>query len=148
MIKICEFCGAEFEVDDKNSNAKRIKYCSYKCRYTAGNRMAGKGGAPLKECECVICGKKFMHSRYCVACSEECRRKHNIQRILARYHENKSEDKPIRTEKPKPKQNKVSSAWKIEAEARKHGMNYGQYYALMLQKQEIEERERRKANEI
>lgn len=144
MIKICEFCGAEFEVDDKNSNAKRRKYCSHKCCYTAGNRMAGKGGAPLKEYECVICGKKFMHSRYCVACSEECRRKHNIQRILARYHENKLADKPIREEKPKPK--KVSSAWQIEAEARKHGMNYGQYYALMLQKQEIEERERRKAN--
>ena len=39
---------------------------------------------------------------------------------------------------------KVPPAWQIEAEARKVGMNYGQYYALMLQKQEIEERERRK----
>lgn len=96
--------------------------------------------------KCLVCGSVYLADRINSAtCSLEC----------AEIRTKENQDKHRKTEKelndyfaPKPKEkrkpNLVTPAHEIEAEARKHGMNYGQYYALMLQKQEIEERERKK----
>lgn len=103
---------------------------------------------------CPICGMPYLTNRSNSAtcsepyCQEENNRQKARDRFKRKYHEEKDLDKSFleEIEKSKPKRNFVTPAHEIEAEARKHGMNYGQYYALMLQKQEIEERERRKAN--
>lgn len=149
MVKrICEYCGCEFEVEEHTRNSGRKRFCSYECRYKAGNERV-KRGIKYHNMICLTCGKPYIATRLdSVSCSLECRHKRNQQLAKERYQRANWEEKRFREEAKKcklPQRPKtVTPAHEIEAEARKRGMNYGQYYALMLQKQEIEERERRK----
>lgn len=146
MIKICEFCGNEFEIIGDTPNNRRRKYCSDNCKKLVANQQKRKGRHNLV---CSVCGKIFLSDRRDrVCCSVECGHERNKQ--LAKelfkkaYWDNKKEQEEAKVIYERPKRKKVTPAHEIEAEARKVGMNYGQYYALMLQKQEIEERERKK----
>lgn len=146
MIKICEFCGNEFEIIGDTPNHRRAKYCSDECRKLVVKQQKKKGYHNLV---CSVCGKIFLSDRRDrVCCSVECGHERNKilakERFKRQYYENKAEKEEAKVVYVPPKRKKVTPAHEIEAEARKHGMNYGQYYALMLQKQEIEERERRK----
>jgi hypothetical protein len=146
MIKICEWCGSDFYVEEYKKNSNRQRFCSYECRYKAGNeRLRVK--VKYHNMVCLTCGKVYLSRRLdSVSCSPECKQKRNQQLAKERYHRLFDEEKKLK-EKRKSKsteKRKIIPMHEIEAEARKHGMNYGQYYALMLQKQEIEERERRK----
>lgn len=153
MIKKCEFCGSDFEFIGDTPNHRRKKYCSKECCIKSNNKKTnGKRKlVPLKQFFCSVCNKPYTTNRSdSKTCSLECRHERDKMLARRRYHlevgiSNKFLEE-YKTEKKKAI--KVPPAHEIEAEARKHGMNYGQYYALMLQKQEIEERERRKANEI
>lgn len=148
MIKKCACCGKDFEVADGKSNTARIIYCSYECRYKSQNRK--KKPVPMKNLVCSVCGNVFLSERKDrMTCSLECRHERGKQLARERNQRAKKiEDKFLDDyQKSKPKPKEVTPAWQIEAEARKLGMNYGQYYALMLQKKEIAERERRKKGE-
>ncbi len=102
----------------------------------------------LYNMKCLVCGSVYLADRINSAtCSLEC------GEIRAKENQNKSR----MTEKelndyfaPKPKEkrkpNLVTPAWQIEAEARKLGMNYGTYSAMLYMQKDREERERRKAN--
>ena len=147
MIKICVVCDCAFETNGDTPNEKRKKYCSDACRKEAVKQQKKRGYHNLV---CSVCGKIFLSDRRDrVCCSVECG--HERNKILARerfkkqYYEEKAEREEARVIYEPPRRKVVTPAHEIEAEARKVGMNYGQYYALMLQKQEIEERERRKA---
>lgn len=149
MIKICEFCGNEFEIIGDTPNNRRKKYCTKACCIKANNKKtnAKRNLVPMKNFICSVCGKPYITNRSdSMTCSRECRYERDKKLARERYRReigisNKFlED--YKEERQKAK--KVPPAHEIEAEARKHGMNYGQYYALMLQKQEIEERERKK----
>lgn len=151
MIKICEFCGNEFEIIGYTPNNRRKKYCTKACCIKANNKKTnGKRElVPLKQFFCSVCNKPYMtHRSDSKTCSPECRHERDKMLARRRYHlEMGISNKFLEDYKTEKKQaKKVPPAHEIEAEARKHGMNYGQYYALMLQKKEIEERERRKAN--
>lgn len=151
MIKICEFCGNEFEIIGDTPNNRRKKYCTKACCIKANNKKTnGKRElVPLKQFFCSVCNKPYMTNRSdSKTCSLECQHERDKMLARRRYHVEMGISRKFledyKTEKKKA--TKVPPAHEIEAEARKVGMNYGQYYALMLQKQEIEERERRKAN--
>lgn len=102
----------------------------------------------LYNMKCLVCGSVYLADRINSAtCSLEC------GEIRAR----ENQDKCRKTEKelndyfaPKPKEkrkpNLVLPAHEIEEEARKRGMNYGTYSAMLMMEKEREERERRKAN--
>ena len=151
MIKKCEWCGKEFDIIGDTPNNRRRKYCEKACCIMANNKKTnGKRElVPLKQFFCSVCNKPYTTNRSdSKTCSLECRHERDKMLARRRYHvemgiSNKFLEE-YKTEKKKA--TKVPTAHEIEA--RKHGMNYGQYYALMLQKQEIEERERRKANEV
>lgn len=151
MIKKCEWCGKEFEIIGDTPSNRRRKYCEKACSIMANNKKTNgmRELVPLKQFFCSVCGKPYITNRSdSKTCSLECRHERDKMLARRRYHlevgiSNKFLEE-YKTEKKKA--TKVPPAHEIEAEARKHGMNYGQYYALMLQKQEIEERERRKAN--
>jgi len=84
--------------------------------------------------KCVMCGKEIVNAKsnyrkYC----DECRYQRNIERVRE-CNQRRSERRAasrnpyryyIEPERPRPK---VSIA-DANAEARKHGMNYGQYWA-------------------
>lgn len=141
MIKICEFCGSDFEVIGDTPNHRRKKYCSKKCCTKANDRKKnGKSElVPIKQFFCSICGKPYTTNRSdSKTCSLECRHERDKMLARRRYHlevgiSNKFlED--YKTEKKKA--TKIPLAWQIEAEARKHGMNYGMYYALKQMEKE------------
>ena len=56
--KICEYCGAEYEVN--YSNASTSRFCSNKCK-SAWRRHSGKDNV---EKICEYCGKKFITNKY------------------------------------------------------------------------------------
>lgn len=145
MKKICVQCGNEFEVEDGKSNSARTIYCSYECRYKGNNGRNKRH--KLYNFVCAVCGNVYLSNRRdSVTCSPECRYERDKQLARERNQRAKQAEEHFLKEyqESKPKNKEVPPGWQIEAEARKVGMNYGQYYALMLQKQEIEERERRK----
>jgi DNA-directed RNA polymerase subunit RPC12/RpoP len=148
MKKICVFCGKEFETTGNKGNVARKIYCSYECRYKGNNGRNKRH--KYHNFICSICGRVYLSNRKdSITCSPECRYERNKQLARERNQRAKQVEEHFLKEyqESKPKKKEVPPGWEIEAEARKHGMNYGQYYALMLQKQEIEERERRKKGE-
>jgi len=148
MIKICEWCGSDFYVEEYKKNSNRQRFCSYECRYKAGNERV-KNEVIYHNMTCLTCGKVYLSRRLdSVSCSLECKHKRNQQLAKERYHRLFNGEKKLSDNSKKTEKRIIQPMHEIEAEARKHGMNYGQYYALMLQKQEIEERERRKANAV
>ena len=142
MIKICAFCNEKFEVDDGKSNTARIIYCSYECRYKGSNRK--KKPKPMKNLVCAVCGNVFLSERKDrMTCSHECRHERDKQLARERHKREKQVEEKFLDDyqKSKPKPKEVTPAHEIEAEARKRGMNYGMYYAML---QMEKERERRK----
>ena len=92
-----------------------------------------------KEKVCVACGKTFLTKKgNKTCCSDECKRKRNIELTKERYHteyKNKpKEDKP--SAKTTRKRRTKVSVWEIEAEARKRGLSYGVYCALLQMENE------------
>ncbi len=149
MVKKCEFCGKEFEIIGDTPNERRRKYCDEKCRIKANNNKTNgkRMRVPLKNFVCSVCGKSYLTNRsVSMTCSPECR--HERDKQLARERHNTSvmlekqflED--VKRERQKTK--KVTPAHEIEAKARKCGMNYGMYYALLQMEKERAERERMK----
>ena len=105
----------------------------------------------LYNMKCLVCGTIYLTNRInsATCLNPDCQEEHNREMARNRTKRRYEEEQYLNDYfAPKPKEkrkpNLVTPGWQIEAEARKHGMNYGQYYALMLQKQEIEERNRRK----
>lgn len=55
MLKVCEFCGKEFETENK-----RVKYCSKECKvHTYTLRRKEKSSRPSGKYKCLNCGKDF-----------------------------------------------------------------------------------------
>ena len=115
MVKICKCCGKQFE----HMSAVRL-YCSSEC-YDKVNRARAKkrGTKGIQEVEknCEYCGKEFTQRGHKqIDCSVECRK--NIMKSSAWKQ---------RVSKPK----KPSSIKEMAIEARKHGMSYGKYVAML-----------------
>lgn len=146
MIKKCEWCGKEFEIIGDTPNNRRRKYCEKACCIMANNKKTnGKRElVPLKQFFCSVCNKPYTTNRSdSKTCSLECRHERDKMLARRRYHlevgiSNKFLEE-YKTEKKKA--TKVPPAWQIEAEARKVGMNYGQYYAMLQMQKERAERE-------
>ena len=100
--------------------------------------------------KCVVCGKEFMPIRgNQVVCCEDCRRerdrelqkqwqennKGNMNKKTAQEMPKKEKRKTEKPERTEPKSNHEKIA-EIAIEARKQGMSYGQYVALMHMKGE------------
>lgn len=86
----CQFCGAEFDMEDFRGNRK---YCSERCRRDSANRAARMRYTPgkatrkkkPKTARCGVCGKEFTvsaHSRK--YCSGECARSAILAHARAR----------------------------------------------------------------
>lgn len=140
MIKVCAYCSGKFEVEDGKSNTDRRIYCSYECRYKENNlRERKKKLVPLKNFICSVCGKPYLTNRKdSMTCSPECRYERNKQLARERNHREKEVSEKFLDDykKSKPKPKEVTPAHEIEAEARKRGMNYGMYYALLQMEKE------------
>lgn len=137
MIKVCAYCSGKFEVEDGKSNTYRIIYCSYECRYKAQNKK--KKPKPMKNLICSVCGNVFLSERKDrMTCSLECRHERSNQLARERNQRAKQAEEKFLDDyqKSKPKPKEVTPAWQIEAEARKRGMNYGMYYALLQMEKE------------
>lgn len=144
MIKKCECCGKEFEVLEDTANHRRTKYCSAKCRITATNQKRAKP-KNYYNLICETCGRPFLSNRSDrVCCSPECSEKHtrylNRERFRKKHWDENKRAEYAKREAPKRKV--VTPAHQIEAEARKRGMNYGMYYAMLQMEKERAERER------
>jgi hypothetical protein len=69
MLKICQYCGKEFEAKEKGN---REKYCCEEHRKAA---IREKRMKPLHETTCPVCLKTFMpKAGNQVVCSEDCRK--------------------------------------------------------------------------
>ena len=80
----------------------------------------------LREGKCVICGRSFMYDRgKKITCSEECAIKRNRIRSAEYKAEQRKKPKVQRKKKVKSNLNKDLK------EARKLGMSYGVYKAVM-----------------
>ena len=109
MVKVCLECGKEFKPGGTNPN--HAIYCS------------------------VYCGTVFETTRSNqVCCGPECvkergrrRSRENGKMYRVKYKEEKNKAKAKSTKE---------EAWEIEAEARKRGMNYGMYYAMLQMEKE------------
>ena len=115
-MKICKRCGKHFE----HGNVHTF-YCSRECRDANRKERAKAKNKGIQEIEkeCLYCGKLFKQmghkQKYC---SMECRKEMT-----------KSNERRKAMEK-KPKK-KVSTLKEVTMEARKHGMTYGKYVALI-----------------
>lgn len=147
MIKVCAYCGKEFEVNELDHNDVRRKYCGYDCSEAMKNerikayKRAGKKANFEKVC--VICGLKFTTNKdRQLVCGERCAKER--KRIKA-YEYNKSNNKPIPKIKPKPKNTKTNAELILEknSKAKEMGMSYGQYDAWLRIQADREEREKR-----
>jgi len=75
----------------------------------------------LEEKNCAICSSRFQPTRsWQLCCSKECT--YERQKIMARWN---------KKTKPKVKKVKKLSLQELSVEARKHGMSYGKYIALV-----------------
>lgn len=74
MIKICEYCGVEFETDRENK-----RFCTRKCKEKNSRKRTRKGErydnlTYVKKC--TVCGKKFITTSYDkIYCSDICKYK-------------------------------------------------------------------------
>ena len=95
----------------------------------------------MKIKECKICGNTFETSGSRITCSPECAKAN--QRNLAKESNRKRSGIPV-------KKFKRNTAVKdMAAEARKHGMTYGQYVGMMYERSgngEINEQRQRDTN--
>lgn len=127
MVKICEFCGKPFDVDEKNHDEVRRKYCSDTCRCDARNKMNRervKIGKQFYSVTCEICGKVFSTNKSLkVTCSPECNKERH--KLLVRANNRTRSEK--RKSRKKPRQNKVETLAEVQRKARAAGMSYGQY---------------------
>ena len=144
MIKICVICDCEFATSGDTPNEKRKKYCSDACRKEAVKRQKKRGYHNLI---CVVCGKVFLSDRRDrVCCSVECSHERNKitarERFKRKYYEEKAEREEAKVVYAPPKRRKIASLQEIDAEARKRGMSYGRYMALLQMEKERAERER------
>lgn len=144
VIKKCEYCGKEFEIVGDTPNHRRTKYCSVKCRTTVTNQKKAKP-RQYHNLICVTCDRPFLSNRRDrVCCSPECSAKHtkylNRERFRRKYWDEGKRAEYAKKEAPKRKV--VTPAHEIEAEARKRGMNYGMYMALLQMEKERESRKK------
>lgn len=135
MTKVCIECGKEFEPSGNNPN--HMIYCSVKCGKRYRHRTAVT--ARLHKVICSECGVEFetpKTNKKC--CGPECVYKRQLrlekEKIAEGKKKRKSEkrraDELLKAKTPK------EEAWEIEAEARKRGMNYGMYYAMLQMQKE------------
>lgn len=83
---------------------------------------------------CKICGKEFIaHTALRKLCSDECKRENNI--INATEHNKKI--KEIKENAKKEKEQRATIV-DIAVKARKAGMTYGQYTAMLMMQKERE----------
>lgn len=143
MYKICGKCGKAFEVDDKDRNARKRKYCGIECAEAVkSERIRAYSKAhrkPPKSVICAICGKSFLTSRpHQVTCSPECN--YERSKALARESAHKKTKKylaelaAMQEPEPKPQpreQKKVEPIEEVQRKARELGMSYGQYMAMV-----------------
>lgn len=152
MYKICGKCGKAFEVDDKDRNARKRKYCGIECaeevRAERVRAYVDTHRKPEKPVMCLVCGKVFMtrHSKR-ITCGPECNYERN--KALARENAHRKTKKylaelaAMQEPEPKPKpreQKKVESIEEIQRRARESGMSYGQYMAMIQCEKMQEER--------
>lgn len=136
MFKICGFCGKAFEVNEKNHDEVRRKYCSDTCRCDARNKQNAdriKVGKQLYNVECEVCGKVFATAYSLKAtCSPKCKNARHRKMVNAN---NRKRREAIRNGTlPKPnrkKQKKVEPIPDFNKKAREMDMSYGQYDAYL-----------------
>lgn len=150
MFKICGICGKVFEVDEKNINERRRKYCGEECAKTAQaeriHAYSVTHRKPGKNAICVVCGKPFMTNRpHKVTCGPDCQYERN--KMLARENAHRKTKKYLaeqaaipKLEPPPRKQKKVESIEEVQRKARELGMSYGQYMAMVQCQRMQEER--------
>lgn len=134
----CVSCGKVFK--PKNSVQK---YCSPACLIEADKLRRKKTKAAAEERQkagrvCPACGKRFTeyHGKQKVCGNYDCsrladrarRNKRTIEEQAAWEKEQAAQEKP----KPTPKHRKLSPLAQTVAEARAHGLSYGQYVAKYI----------------
>lgn len=132
MLKVCKWCGKEFETPNKQS-----RYCSDECRKEVikktsreSKRKTYKELKKIKKCK--WCGKEFTDKYRRSYCSAECQKEANRKRSRDDYEqkykhiERKTKKK---TRERSFEQRSKSIARKNEL-ARQQGMSYGEWVAL------------------
>jgi hypothetical protein len=146
MTKVCEFCGKPFEIVGDTSNNRRTKYCSAECKKMVAKEQSKK---PKKYYNliCATCDKPFLSNRRDrVCCSPVCRVEHDKKMNRERFRRKhwSAEKRAEMSKKEVPAKRFVATLQEIDAEARKRGMSYGKYMALLQMEKERAERERMK----
>ena len=133
MIKICVMCGKAFEVDDKDRNRNRRRFCGIDCAeqgaYQRKRVYAKSGKDRARDVKCAVCGKIFRTSySQKVTCSSDC--KHERANMLSRER-GRALREAVRNgtmqapERKKAK--KVEPIHDFNRKAREMGMSYWQY---------------------
>jgi len=86
----------------------------------------------MKANDCRICTKEFTYNKgfqltCCPECSEE--QKAILYRWKKELAKRERAKAPKKKKEPKPKKKKIKSLSEVASEARKAGMNYGEYIA-------------------
>lgn len=121
----CKRCGTD--ISDKGT---RAIYCSDSCRQLEYFDRKKAKDADQEERTCTVCGNKFLIPKYkrSTTCSPKCRNRKGI---------NNREDKMKKDIIPKDKKyykkarkKNKKEILRIDADAKAHGMSYGQWVAL------------------
>ncbi|KMO85681.1 hypothetical protein AB840_12140 [Megasphaera cerevisiae DSM 20462] len=132
MIKTCEICGNEFEINSKQ------KYCPV-CKervVTEYEKILTR--QRKKSTECLICGASMENSHSMHACSPKCQKILNA--LTAEFRKKRYADRRAKKSMPHYRKNgkKMSRLGRHIEEARAMGMQYGEYmgWRYMQKKQE------------
>lgn len=133
MIKVCLECGKEFDAGGSEYQQRQKVYCSAECgkKY----RRKAKDAERLHTAICSECGGVFETKRSNqVCCGPECVKERNRRRCreVGELYRIKYREEKQKAKAKTPKE----EAWEIEAAARKVGMNYGMYYAMLEMEKE------------
>lgn len=121
MTNICRVCGKEFE-----ANVRNKKTCP-ECAQTIFNRINNTDKTDV----CLVCGKIINEkpNRWRRYCGDSCK---NIAHYISYYYSVKKREKKSNK---KRKENTVKARYRkmddMEMQARKAGMDYGTYTAMM-----------------
>lgn len=126
-ISVCPVCKKEFEASRCTQ-----KYCSYPCAYSAQLERQNKRYKekhPILEKKCIICRRDFIpNTNGQEICSDACRKVFR-KKYTRKY--SKTKNKKIKAAAAA----NAAAAHKLrmqrQAEARKLGLSYGRYIAMM-----------------
>lgn len=132
--RICAVCGKPFI---PNAKGRPSICCSSACKekrkVQTDKKSSLKSTVNTYEIKCEVCGKVFIAGySFAKYCSNACKKRGHANKSIEYHKEHYSSTKNEAKAKTKSaKKKKAATIGELAVEARKHGMTYGKYIAMI-----------------